>query len=69
MQRQQILGGLVLLALTAAVIGLAGRMPEKQAEDFAAYEALASGTPAAGLEGEGLSPCLLYTSPSPRDRG
>lgn len=56
MQRQQILGGLVLLALTAAVIGLAGRMPEKQAEDFAAYEALAAGTPAAELEGEGLSP-------------
>ena len=56
MQRQQILGGLVLLALTAAGIGLAWAAPEKQAEDFAAYEALAASAPAAELEGEALSP-------------
>ena len=56
MERQRILGGLVLLAVTAAAAGLAGRMPEKEPEEFAAYEALVASTPAAELEGDGLSP-------------
>lgn len=56
MQRQQILGGLVLLALTAAGIGLAGAMPDKQTEEFAAYEELPDAVPVAKIEGEALSP-------------
>lgn len=56
MQKQQLLGGLALLTVTAVVIGLAGAVPERQPEEFAAYEELVDNTPLAELEGETLSP-------------
>lgn len=58
MQRQQILGGLVLLAATAAVICGAQLWQAERADTSAypVYEELLVSTPAAELEGEPVSP-------------
>ena len=59
MEKQQILGGLVILAVTAAGIGgisLLSDHPKAENAPSAAYEELLAAAPVAELEGEGLSP-------------
>lgn len=58
MQKQQILGALVLLVVTAAIISGTALAPEEQAAggEYAAYKTLIAASPAAELEGEALSP-------------
>ena len=59
MEKQQILGGLVILAVTAAGIGgisLLSDHPKAAKDPFAAYEERLAAAPVAEVEGETLPP-------------
>lgn len=58
MEKKQILGALLLLIFTVAIIGVSSLSGEKTAaqEDEDSYEELLSNTPVAELEGEAVSP-------------
>ncbi|MCL8252260.1 hypothetical protein AERO_12770, partial [Aeromicrobium fastidiosum] len=66
--------GVTALGVTAAVAGSSGPAPTAASRTYAAQDAEGATPPTPGAEGgkgapaaEGSTPCLLYTSPSPRD--